>query len=318
MKHLSYKSFALEFNELTHTSLHKDVGSKVDKIISDGKSYWFHFEKISKNLQQQVCKKLGMPKSVRSVLFAEEVRPRCIRIEDGFVLIVQGIQPSYVDSDIDFPTLRFWVTKKGILSIATDRIDAIYDFQKNIKGETPLACFSTLLEEICVHLEDTIYKLDETLFEIESNFEYTEDATYNIMEIRQNIIYLRRYILPQRDALISLANSEILSNEASKPLFKEHSNNMIRYVESIEMLKERSMIIQDNLANQIAEIANQRVYLLSVIMLLFTPAFFIMGLFSMYIPMPGMYSNVTWWVVCGIIVIVSYTLYFSFKRKKWL
>ena len=78
------------------------------------------------------------------------------------------------------------------------------------------------------------------------------------------------------------------------------------------------MIIHDNLANQIAEIANQRVYLLSVIMLLFTPAFFIMGLFSMYIPMPGMYSNVTWWVVCGIIVIVSYTLYFSFKRKKWL
>ncbi len=316
------RHFAYQFAPLTFTNLMKDIYKSLDQILENDQKYWLHFESPSKNLQQQLAKKLSIPKAARLILFAEEVRSRCIKVENGYVLIVHGVQPSTMAGSDDFPTMRFWILKKGILSISTGKIQAIYDLQKTLKNPheepNPISCFIHLIENLTNTLEDSIYNLDENLNKIESNFEYTEEATTNIMSIRQDIIYLRRYIFPQKDALINLSNKLDFVSENTKALLKELSDGMLRQVEAIEMLRERAVIIQDNLTNQIGEVANKRMYLLTIIMLIFTPAFFIVSLFSMYIPMPGMNSRLTWWCIDIAILLVSYGVYKLFKIKKWL
>jgi zinc transporter len=280
-----------------------------------------HVEKPSKNLQQQLTKRLSIPKAARLILFAPEVRSRCVRVESGYILIVHGVQPSTMIGADDFPTLRFWITKNSILSITTGKIDAVHELQKDMKDiaePNHMVCFTYLLEYIISYLEDSIYHLDEKLTKVESNFEYTEEATADIMSIRQDVIFLRRYIFPQKDALINLSNKLDFVSDTIKSTLKELSDSMLRQVEAIEMLRERAVIIQDNLTNQIGELANRRMYLLTIIMLIFTPAFFIVSLFSMYVPMPGMDSHLTWWIVDAVIIVVSYGLYKLFKIKNWL
>jgi zinc transporter len=321
MSEASYKSFAYLFSPLTHVSLTNDIYSNIEKLLLVEQPYWFHFEKPSKNLQQQVGKKFSLPKAARLSLFAEEVRSRCIKVENGYVLIMQGIQPSTMKADDYFPTLRFWLTERGILSFSTGRIEAIHELQKNVKtlvDPTVMGCFTDLLENIIWSLEESIYQIDERLNKVEANFEYTEAATQEIMSIRQDIIFLRRYILPQRDALLVLASKLDYVSDNIKTLLKELSDNMLRQVESIEMLRERAVIIQDNLTNQIAEIANRRMYILTIIMLIFTPPFVIMGVFSMYLPIPGMNSHATWWCVIAAMIVASFGLYKLFRWKRWL
>ncbi len=321
MANLIYKSFAYQFEPLTHISLTNDIYANIDLLLQSGKRYWFHFENPSKNLQHQLGKKFSLPRMARVILFADEVRSRCIKIETGYILIVQGIQPSTMVGNEDFPTLRFWITEQGILSLSTGKIQAIQDLQKALTtmvDPTPMLCFTNLLEDLIGYLEDSIYQIDEQLNKIEANFEYAQEATSDIMSIRQDVIYLRRYILPQRDALINLSNKLEFVSDNTKSSLKELSDGMLRQVEAIEMLRERAIIIQDNLTNQIGEIANRRMYLLTIIMLIFTPAFFIMGLFSMYVPIPGMNNKMTWWLVNAFIISVSYGLYKLFRKKKWL
>ena len=318
-----YKNFAYQFDPLIPIGLTKDIYTNIDLMLMNGKEYWIHFEKPSKNLQLQLSKKLSIPKSVRSILFAEEVRSRCIKIEGGYILIIHGVQPSTMEENSDFPTLRFWVTKNGILSISTGKIQSVYNLHSMLREMSDpepnyIDCLTHLLENIIFYLEESLYQLDEKLNKVESNFEYTEEATLNIMPIRQDIIYLRRYIFPQRDALINFSNKFDLASDNTKIFLKELSDGMQKQVEAIEMLRERAIIIQDNITNQIGEIANRRMYLLTIIMLIFTPAFFIVSLFSMYLPIPGMNSRITWWAVDFTIVIVSYGLYKLFKIKKWL
>ena len=299
----------------------KDIYPSLDSVLTSDHEYWLHFETPSKNLQQQLQKRLSIPKSVRLILFAEEVRSRCIKIEGGYILIVHGVQPSTMTGDEDFPTLRFWITNKGVLSISTGKIQAMHDIQSLLQDEpdpNSMTCFIHVIENIINSLEDSIYHLDENLNKIESNFEYTEEATLNIMSIRQDIIFIRRYIFPQKDALINLSNKIDFVSDSIRASLKELSEGMLRQVEAIEMLRERAVIIQDNLTNQIGEIANRRMYLLTIIMLIFTPAFFIVGLFSMYLPIPGMNSRLTWWIVDIVILVVSYGLYKLFKVKNWL
>lgn len=321
-KMTSPRHFAYQFAPLAFTNLMKDIYKSLDQILENDQKYWLHFESPSKNLQQQLAKKLSIPKAARLILFAEEVRSRCIKVENGYVLIVHGVQPSTMVGTDDFPTLRFWILKNGILSISTGKIQAITELQKTLKDPheepRPISCFIHLIENLINTLEDSIYNLDENLNKIESNFEYTEEATTHIMSIRQDIIYLRRYIYPQKDALINFSNKLDFVSENTKALLKELSDGMLRQVEAIEMLRERAVIIQDNLTNQLAEITNKRMYLLTIILLIFTPAFFIVSLFSMYIPMPGMTSRLTWWCVIVAILLVSYGIYKLFKIKKWL
>lgn len=315
------KSFVYQFNPLVCKNLSKDIYSSLDEALTNDQNYWIHFDTPSKNLRQQLYKRLSLPKTASLILFAEEVRSRCVRIENGYILIVHGVQPSTMKSDEDFPTLRFWITSKGVLSISTGKIQAIQDAQEALQGNPdaePMTCFIHLIESIIDCLEDSIYHLDESLNKIETNFEYTEEATLKIMSIRQDVIYIRRYIFPQKDALINLSNKLDFISDNIRSSLKELSDSMLRQVEAIEMLRERAVIIQDNLTNQIGELANRRMYLLTIIMLIFTPAFFIISLFSMYVPMPGMNSRLTWWLVDAAIILVSYGLYKLFKIKKWL
>lgn len=321
MAEVSYKSFAYQFEPLAHIALTSNIYANIELLLNSEQPYWIHFEKPSKNLQQQIAKKFNLSKHARIVMFADESRSRCLRVDDGIVLIMQGVQPSSMVADENFPTLRFLFTKNGIISISTGKIEAIKDLQSFIKSmndPTPMKCFLYIIEAMMEYLEESIYQIDEALNKVEEKFDHTEEASRSIASIRQDIIFLRRYVVPQRDILNSLIGKLEINTKIIKTQLKEHSQTMLRQVESIEMLRERATIIQDSLTNQIAEVANRRMYLLTIIMLIFTPAFFIMSMFSMYLPIPGMDSRYTWWLVELAIVVVSYSLYRLFKMKNWL
>lgn len=321
MNSKTYKSFAFQFQPLEHRSLTNEKYDNIETMMLSERPFWMHFENPSKNLRQQLIKKLNIPKAVRNILFAEEARPRCTQIDNTLVLVMQGIQPSCIEAHTEIPSVRCWLTPQGLLTITTDKLQATDEIQvdvETLKEADPIKCFALLLEYIIYYIEETTYELDEKLNKIETELSANTQTTMDITTIRQNIVRLRRYLFPQRDALRLLSRRIVPFSRKAVNNYKELNDNMLRQVETMEMLRERAGIIQDNLTNQIGEISNRRMYLLTVIMLIFTPAFFVMGLFSMYMPIPGMNSKLTWWYVTAFIVFGSVSLLALFKKKNWL
>ncbi len=315
------KSFAYQFSPLKALRLTNEKYENIETIVSDEAKYWMHLDKPSKALQQKLAKKLAMPKAVRSILFAESVRPRCVKHETGLVMIVQGIQPGKSSDYENVSSLRLWITSNGLVSISHGAIQAVQDLKKTMETltePTPMTCLTELLDHVLYYTEETTYLLDEALDKIETNLELTSEASQHIMLARQNIVSLRRYMIPQRDAFMTLAVKIAELSEPAAVTCKELADNMTRQVETLEMLRDRAAIIQDDVTNQLGEVSNRRMYLLTIIMLIFTPAFFVMGLFSMYLPIPGMNSPDTWWGVIGFIFVSSVGLTWLFKKKKWL
>lgn len=319
------KNFAYVFNPLNHVRLHKDVVSNINEWMQSKRPFWMHVEKPSKNLESKICKSLSIPKAARLILFAPEVRSRFVKVDKGFVFVIHSVQSSNMALEEDFPTLRLWITHDSVLSIASKKIQSIDDLHQLLKDPevpdsdlTPMYCLTNIIDCIIDYLEEVIYQLDEKLYKVESQFQCDDATITKITNIRQDIIYLRRYVNPQRDALINLASKLVFASGYSQTLLKELSDGMQRQVESIEMLRERAVVMQDNLTNQIGEISNRRMYLLTLIMLIFTPAFFIMGLFSESVSIPGMNNPYAWWGINISIVVTSYLLYKILKAKKWL
>lgn len=315
------KSFCYRFSPLSFSTLKNDKYDIINSVVQERERVWLHFERPSKQLQNYLAKALQLKSQSREVLFAEEQRPRCVKIDNGYLLIVQAIQPSQLESDEAPPSLRFYITNDRLISVATGKVDAINDVHSELENASSLdsaSCLANILEYLVWYIEETTYKLDEMLDKIEANISYTEVATQEISNARQHIVIFRRYILAQRDAITMLTNKIELLAENSVSVFKEISDATVRQAEMLEMLRERASIIQDNINNQIGELANRRMYVLTIIMLIFTPAFFVMGLFSMYVPIPFMNDKLTWWVVLFFIIISSGFLLYIFKKKKWL
>ncbi len=316
-----YKSFAFQLDSIKLFALTTDIYENIDNLNANKNQYWAHFESPSKNLQQRLSKKFNIPKNVKQILFADESRPRFVKFDNSYLLILQGIDTKSLHSENDFPYLRIWISENRIVSISNRQMQALQDLQLQLKKLETLSleqCLSTIIEYVIYYIDEATYDLDENLYKIEINRQLSDADAKNIVEIRQNIIQLRRYIKPQRDALINFTTKVIENFPILTLRFKEFNDTMQRYVETVESLQDRAVVVQDKLSNQIGEVANQRMYILTVIMLIFTPAFFIMSLFSMYLPIPGMNSPLTWWAVVVLTFITSAGLFFLFKLKKWL
>jgi len=320
---IAYKSFAYQFDPLVHVRLTNDKYDNIDMLVTNGKPYWMHFENPSKHLQQQLIKKLSIPKTVRTMLFAEELRPCCLKFEASLFLAIPGSKSSKIGAHDETPFLRFWLTSTGLVSVGMEPTQSIHDIQAHlgtVQDQGHFYCLATLIQYIIAYSEDIIYELDEELDKIEADFAATDQTTtVSIMTIRQTIVRLRRYILPQRDALIFLSNKVgEISSDPIATSYKEIAETMLRQVDYLEVLRERAIITQDNLTNQIGEISNRRMYLLTIVMLIFTPASYIMGMFSMYLPIPGMNYPATWWVVNSVIIVITVGLFVLFRMKRWL
>lgn len=320
---MSTKAFSFQFSNNRFESLSHQVDQKIDGMMNGSKEgpSWLHFDSPSKNLKQKLSKKFMLPKSVRHIFFADEVRSRCIRIDDYFICILHSISLDNLHTEKDFPSLRILLTKKYILTVSTDKIQSVDTVKKQLATKAEMniyLCLSEILENLMSQLEDVIHLVDEKLYKIESHRNYGRELGAQLVSVRQDIVYIRHYVFPQRNALISLTNKLYSLDSETLSLFKELSDNMTRHLEAVEMLRERARVMQDHLTSHVADVTNQRIYVLTVIMLIFTPAFFIMSLFSMYIPMPGMNNSKTWWIICGVIFAISYILYKVFRKKKWI
>jgi zinc transporter len=105
---------------------------------------------------------------------------------------------------------------------------------------------------------------------------------------------------------------------ADQMYLRDLADSMVRYAEDLDAVRERARVIQDNITNQLTEKVNNKMYILSIIAIIFMPASFITGIFGMDIEVPGATNKHTFYILCSIIVVLSVGLFVWFRRKKWL
>jgi len=100
---------------------------------------------------------------------------------------------------------------------------------------------------------------------------------------------------------------------------RDSADRLTRYVEELDAARERSMIIKDDIANQLSESANRTLYVLAIISGVFLPLAFLTGLLGINVGgMPGVENPSAFWIFCGMIVVLLIIELIIFKRLKWL
>ena len=108
-----------------------------------------------------------------------------------------------------------------------------------------------------------------------------------------------------------------------EPLHKrrvhEAQDRLTRYVEDLDAMRERAQIVKEELANNIADKMNRNTYVLSIVAAIFLPLGFLTGLLGINVGgMPGVESDLAFWIVCGLCAAFGIGVSIIFKMLKWL
>lgn len=308
-------------------------GKKLDKSqlksqlpLEDEGVCWVQLNSINAAAKKWLLAVAKLNEVVIEALCAEATRPRAIEQEDGLLLTLRGVNLNPGSDPEDMIALRLWVTSKLIISVARRRLFSIENIHQDLSvGVGPKNSAEFLVEIASNLMERTatvVTDLDEKIDEIEDQIELTKPQILRpqLADLRRRIIIFRRYLAPQRDALLRL-NTDKLSwlDAVSRIQLREISDSTIRLLEDLDAVKERTAVAYEALMGFIQERLNSRMYLLSIVAVIFMPLSFLTGLLGINVGgIPGSSFHLAFWLVCAILLGIFVLQVFYLRWRHWL
>jgi zinc transporter len=284
---------------------------------------WFHVQADTKD-SAACLQSLGLQTEIIDALCTAETRPKAIQFGDGMLVYLRGINRNPDADPQDMVSLRLWITKDNVVSVRRkDRQllsiqDTKEELEKGYIPRSPLDLMLNIITKIADRISETVDVLDEDLSEFEALDKSEKQDRLKLSIVRRQAAAIRRYLAPQRDALDAIYRfNKSISQEQAFEL-RDQTDRMTRYVEDLDLAKERAMVLQDELRNRIAEQQGMRMYVLSLVTAIFLPLSFLTGVFGMNVAgLPGTEEPKSFAYLATAMVILVIILLISMLWKKW-
>jgi zinc transporter len=287
---------------------------------------WLHLHQGSEETRDWLGQKSGLDPVVVGALMAEETRPRAETFDDGLLVILRGVNLNPGADPEDMVSLRLWVERERVISVRIRRLMAVQDVREAIeKGRGPASAaelLALLARRLVERMGPFMSGLDETIDVLEEQMieSAQRDLRQRLATVRQQAIVLRRYLAPQREAINRVLAAELAwLDAASKARVRESQDRVARYVEDLDAIRERAGVIQDELANRLAEQMNRTMYLLTVVAAIMLPLGFLTGLLGVNVGgIPGADSPWGFAIVCALMALLVAVQVLVFRRLRWI
>ncbi|MCU7554747.1 zinc transporter ZntB [Alteromonas sp. ASW11-19] len=275
--------------------------------VPDEGFLWLHMQSDAPD-SADIMANLAMPAPVIDAITPPETRPRALAVLEGAVVYLRALNHNPDAALDDMVSLRVWMTDRLIVTARRQgrSVQSLADVRKRIEGRQPPLTAPDLLINIIESVADRIHEvvddIEDTLVACETAEELDRDDREQLAALRRQAASLRRFLAPQRDALEALHRlPDLLTSEQAFDL-REESDRMTRYVEELDLARERAIMLQDELRNRIADRQNVRMYVLSMVTAIFLPLSFLTGVFGMNVAglpgteSPDAFNTLMWWM----------------------
>ena len=318
--------FGLNFDHLGGANVQDNFNSI--NTSDKEKTVWLHFDADSNETRQFIDQKLShLDPHIKRAVLAEQTRPRFVPFENGFLLILRGVNLNKDQSHEDMISLRIWIEKNRIISFQKRKLQTISDLKDSLlngKGPKSISEFIQKLIEILIFKMETPF---DELIKDTDNFEMldlnllSKTQSDRLSDIRKKCAIFSRYLVPQAEAINSMIDNSNnnLINEQDLKRINESYHDILRRVEDISSLKERIQFIYNEHSHAIAEKMNKTMYKIAIISMIFIPISFLTGLLGINlsgIPYASSGSAfIGFSLLLSMILVIQLIIY---KKLKWI
>ncbi|MCG8546002.1 MAG: zinc transporter ZntB [Alphaproteobacteria bacterium] len=295
-------------------------------ISSDRGHVWVHMDRTGDGARNWLTKDSGLRPLVQRALLAEESRPRCTVISEGVLLNLRGINLNPGAEPEDMVSVRLWLESDFIVSSRARKLMAVQDIRGGLKQgqgpKGPIGVVILLARRLTARMEPLLDEIQDRLDELEDSVltDTRRELRTEVANLRRRTISLRRYIAPQRDALRHLATSDIdWISRVERDQLNEIADDVTRYIEDLDVIRDRAAIIHDELVNLLTERMDRTMYLLSLVAMIFLPLTLVSGMLGMNVGgIPGESTPWAFAFLCVAFLVLIAGEIWIIRKLKWI
>lgn len=287
---------------------------------------WLHLDITNPDARQWLERDSGIPAHAVDALLALETRPRALVLDDGLLLVLRGVNTNPGEDPEDMVAVRVWIEPHRVVSTRRRQLLSVIDIAKALdEGNGPRnsgELLAMLIDRLANRIGDFVDSIEDQLDTIEDEVATSAAGPVRskLSQLRRQMASVRRFLAPQRDALDRLYRQQIdFIDESDAHSMREESDRITRYLEDLELARERAIVIQEELLSNMAQEQNTRMYVLSVVAAVFLPLTFITGMLGMNVGgLPGVDSDGGFMGSVVVMILAAIGLLAYFRWKKWL
>jgi len=302
------------------------------KILTYGKLVWIDLEAPTKDEIRDVMENFSVHPIVAEELMQPTLRPKVDLYDNLIYLILHFPAKGHTNSLGPNQEIDFIIGNDFLISVHYDTIDAIHKFAKvfetnSITHNTDIGdhagyIFYLLTKKLYSAVEHELEDFDSKMEDIaEKMFAGKEkEMVKEISELSQILIDFKRTMLSHHSVLVSLERAGIkFFGSSFIHHFKRIEGEQYKVTSVIEGLQESVKEIRETNNSMLTTKQNEVMKILTIMAFVTFPLSLIASIFGMntnYLPFIG--NPYDFWMVIGLMFILTISFFIFFKKNKWL
>ncbi|WP_127585110.1 magnesium/cobalt transporter CorA [Paenibacillus koleovorans] len=185
----------------------------------------------------------------------------------------------------------------------------------------PLYAAYILFDKIVDYYFPSVYRIEDHLLSLENNEMgmTSHQMMEQVFELRADLLKIRKTIIPMRDMLYRVINSEKLEGiKLHMAYFRDVHDHLMKLSEMVEANREMTADIRDNFISVNSFRMNNIMKTLTVITTIFMPLTFIAGIYGMnFLHMPELNWQYGYFGALAVMACIGLGMYLWFRNKGW-
>ncbi|MFT8321052.1 MAG: magnesium/cobalt transporter CorA [Bacillus sp. (in: firmicutes)] len=205
------------------------------------------------------------------------------------------------------------------IEVSTVKESLLHD--TNLSNWTQYTVLYQLLDQIVDNYFPIVYEIEDFLTEIDENSQKKtmEVLLDDLFKTRHQLLSLRHTVIPMRDLLYKMINTNKLSAVWNKrEYYSDIYDHLLKLTEMIESNREITTDIRDSYLSYNSHHSNRIMQILTVITTIFMPLSFLAGLYGMnFQHMPELQWRYGYFYLLAFMILIVIGMFALFKIKGW-
>jgi zinc transporter len=299
-----------------------------DLQLQPEESLWLHWDRSHPQTRTWLRQASGLSEFSCDLLLEENTRPRLLALPDSeLLLFLRGINLNPGAEPEDMVSVRIFAQAQRVISLrlrplrATDELLVLLQDGKGPKTASELILYLAqfLTEKVQALVEQLGEFIDDEEDKIDADERYAPDHG-SLLQSRRRAAGLKRFLAPQRDIYGQLARNKLpWFVEDDADYWNELNNSLTRYLEELELTRERVGLVLEAEDRRLSERMNRTMYRFGIITGIFLPMSFLTGLLGINVGgIPGQSNPYGFVFACLMMVTVALGQWWLFRRLRWV
>ncbi|MBI1909373.1 MAG: magnesium transporter CorA family protein [Deltaproteobacteria bacterium] len=317
---------AVTFNLTTREIKKEPLDSFSFKTEKPEEIYWIHLNSLESALLEKARARLDLSEELVGELTAVESLPDLTEAENHITLtLYYWLPPREGEEPAGARRLMLHLTPRYCLTVAPDPIPALEAFNATYTREFRFAqttgfMLFLVLDNLVDDYGKMLRTIDQTSEAIDDQIHiaFNEKLNTRILDLKRNIITLKRTVSSLRDILMRLSGRKIpvISESCRQSLGDVYNHAQIATVQ-LESLRELVSGSLDAYNAALSQKMNETMKVLTLFASITLPMSLIAGIYGMNVPLPGSEHPLGLAIVLGLMITSGVGLYAFFKKRGW-